>query len=129
MSALAALASGRQAIESLMIDECVIERATGEVTDDAGNVTITYTAVYAGKCRFQYRGLAAGSPYSGQQRVDLFSLEVQLPIAVTAVQVNDRVTAGISLDPAMQGRIFRVANIAHKTHYTARRLPLEEVTS
>lgn len=123
------LSEGRRAAESIMTDSCLVERATGTVTDDSGHVVTTYAPVYDGKCRFQYRGLSAGSPNVGDQRIDLFSLELQIPISVTTLAVNDRVTPQTSRDPDLPGRRFRVANLAHKSHYTARRMPLEEVTS
>lgn len=123
------LSEGQRAAQALMTDSCRVRRATGSTTDDAGRVSTTYATVYEGPCRFQYRGLSAGAPNVAEQRIDLFTLELQLPIAVTDVAVNDRVIALTSKDPGMIGRELRVANLAHKSHFTARRLPLEEVTS
>lgn len=113
-----------------MVDSCVIRRQTGEEIDpDTGKVTPTYADVYTGKCRLQFRGLATESPTSGQQRVDLLTAELQLPIATVDVEVNDVAEITESLDPDLPGRVFRINNLMHKTHATARRLSVEEVTS
>ena len=129
MSALAATLSGRREAERLMVDTCTIRRQTGETRDASGAVTPVYgTTVYTGKCRLQLRGLASQSPDVGEQRIDILRGELQLPISVTGVAVDDQVTFDSSLDPALGGRVFRVADLMHKTHATARRLPVEEVT-
>jgi hypothetical protein len=46
------------------------------------------------------------------------------------VQTEDRVTITMSaLDPALPGRVFYIGGPAAKTHGTARRIQLIEVTS
>lgn len=135
MSVAGVLARGRAAAEALMVDACAIQRVTGTTLDpDTGAETPTYMPVYAGRCRFQSRNLTGASPQAGQQRVDLYVLELQIPATVTGVAVNDVVTVTASVDPELVApradgtpRLFRVANLMHKTHATARRLPLEEV--
>jgi len=113
-----------------MVDACVIRRRTGETTDPTtGEVTPTYAQVYSGKCRVQTRNIATQSSNVGQQRVDLFTSELQLPIEVVDVLVNDVVEVTDSLDPALVGHSMRVTNLAYGTHKTARRLPLQEITS
>lgn len=114
-----------------MVDACTIDRRTGEPTDpDTGVITPVYEQVYTGRCRIQSRNTATTSPTSGQQRVDLLTLEVQLPMSVTGLAVSDLVTVTTSVhDPDLPGRVFRVANLMHKTHATARRVQLEERTS
>jgi hypothetical protein len=130
MSALAATLAGRRAAERLMVDSCTVRRKTGESrNEDTGAVTPVYgTTVYAGKCRLQLRGLAGQSPDSGEQRIDILRGELQLPISVVGVRVDDRVDFTSSLDPDLVGRVFRVADLMHATHKTARRVPVEEVT-
>jgi hypothetical protein len=124
------LARGRARAESLMVDSCVIRRRTGSTVDpDTGAEVPTYTQVYEGKCRIQFRGLATESPTSGQQRVDLLTTEIQLPITVTDIAVNDVVEITASLDPDLPGRLLRINNRMHKTHATARRMSVEEITS
>lgn len=130
MSRASVVARGRAAAEAGMVDSCVIRRQTGTATDpDTGRITPTYTDVYIGKCRVQSRNLQAGSPNAGQQRVDMYTTELQVPIEVTGVEVNDQVEITASADPELVGRQLRVANLMHATHKTARRLPLEEITS
>lgn len=112
-----------------MTDTCVIKRQTDETEDDYGRVTPIYTTLYAGKCRVQAFQVATSSPDSGQTRVDLLSMYVHVPIAVTTVEVNDLVDITASRDPDLPGVKFRVDNRMHKTDGTARRIPVEERTS
>lgn len=112
-----------------MVDSCVIRRQTGESTDADGNVTPAYVTIYTGKCRVMSRAVATSSPNSGQQRVDLLTLEVHIPVSVTAADVNDDVEITASRDADLVGKHFRVDNLSHKTDLTARRLPVEERTS
>lgn len=113
-----------------MRDTCTIRRQTGETQDEeTGALTPIYgQTVYAGRCRMQLRGLTGQSPDVGEQRVDLLRGELQLPIAVVGLAVDDQVTIESSLDPDLVGRVFRLADLMHKTHATARRVPVEEVT-
>lgn len=129
MSAASVTARGRAVAERMMVDTCTIKRQTGEVIDEAGEGTPTYTTVYTGKCRVQARNLASESPNVGQQRVDIYTTELQLPIAVTDVAVNDVVEITASLDPMLAGRSMRVNNLMYGTHKTMRRLSVEEPTS
>lgn len=129
MSALAATLAGRRAAERNMVDTCTIRRQTSETRSNTGEVTPIYsTTVYEGKCRLQLRGPTGQSPNVGEQRVDILVGELQLPISVVGLAVDDRVDIVTSLDPDLAGRVFRVADLMHKTHATARRIPVEEVT-
>ena len=48
-------AEGQVEAEALMVDTCVIEYVTGQVTDNAGRVVDTYTLRYEGPCRMRTR--------------------------------------------------------------------------
>lgn len=128
-----ALARGRVAAESLMVDTCTITRVTGETTnEDTGVVTPTTSTVYTGKCRVQQSQLGADSTPSdpGEAEVRLVAFEVQLPMTVTGVRVSDRVTVTASVhDEDLVDRVFTVLGVAHKTHATARRLQCQEVVT
>jgi hypothetical protein len=51
-------------------------------------------------------------------------------MAVTGIASDDLVTITASLlDADLVGRTFRVRELGHKSHMTARRVQLEEVTS
>jgi hypothetical protein len=112
-----------------MVDVCRIERQTGETTDEYGRVTPVMTLIYAGKCRVMSWAVATTSPNVGQQRVDLLRMDLHVPTSVAGVEVNDVATITSSRDPDLVGRRLRVDNLAHKTDATARRFPVEEVTS
>ncbi|GLZ62873.1 DUF6093 family protein [Micromonospora sp. NBRC 107095] len=131
MSVEILLASGRRAIERLMVDQCVVRRDAGTTYDpETGYATPNTTEVYAGKCRVQQQTASAGQRDVGEATVLLLRLEVQVPMSVVGIRVDDvvEVTASVH-DPDLPGRRFRVRELAHKTHATARRFGVEEVTS
>ena len=130
MSAVTATLAGRRAAERNMVDACLIRHRTGESTDpDTGVVTPTYSTVYAGKCRVQQRALVSQGAETGQAHVFQVPYELQLPMSVTGVAVEDVVTVTASvLDPELVGRLFWIRGLGGASHKTARRLPIEEVT-
>ena len=122
---------GRAAAESGMVDACTIQRVTGNSTNDTtGVVTPTYSTIYSGKGRVQ-QTVPVSKPHEvGQAAVWLQRLELQVPMAVTGIASDDLVTITASLlDADLVGRTFHVRELGHKTHMTARRIQLEEVTS
>lgn len=128
-----ALARGRQAAESLMVDTCTIRRrGPGEHTDPlTGVVTPSWQPIYSGKCRVQQSALgAASSPADvGEAAVRLVAFELQLPMTAVGLAEGDEVTITASvLDEDLDGRVFTVIGLAHKTHATARRVQVQEVT-
>lgn len=132
MTRASALARGRAAAEAGMIDTCTIRRRTGETTNaTSGVVTPTYLSPdpYSGKCRFQ-QALVQTEPHNvGEDMVRLLRLELQLPMSVAGLQVNDEVTCVTSAyDPDLPGRTFLVRDLAHKSEATARRIQLTERT-
>jgi hypothetical protein len=128
-----ALARGRAAAESLMVDTCTITRTTGESTnEDTGVVTPTTSTVYTGRCRVQQSQLGADSTPSdpGEVYVRLVAFEVQLPMSVEGLRVQDVITITASaLDPDLVNRSFNVLGLAHKTHATARRIQVQEIAT
>ncbi len=111
-----------------MSDTCTVQRRTGDTTDSAGRVTATFTDVYVGVCRVQqYLRGAQTDTKAGAQVVNVQQLELQVPLAVTTIQVGDVVSVTSVTDPAMDGPIGRVSRVPMKTHATMRRLPLEEI--
>lgn len=131
MSAASALAAGRRAAESLMVDACTIRRTVSEATDRAtGQVTPTQTVVYSGKCRLRQREAQGRRDDIGEASHVMLRLELQLPMSVVGVESGDEVTVDSSAhDPDLVGRVLVVQDIAHKTHATSRKLQVTEVTS
>lgn len=126
------IARGRRAAERLMVDECTIRRKTGEATDpNSGVITPTYGAdLYSGKCRVQQRQAAGQEQNVGEAFVLVTRFEVQLPMSVTGLVEGDQITVTASaLDPDLVGRVFTVRDVAAKSHLTARRVIVTEVTS
>lgn len=132
MSAATALVRGRAAALALMVDTCVIKRVTAETTDPfSGTITPTLTTVYSGVCRVQHGEAQAREEANvGQAYLLMLILELQLPMTVTDLQVDDQVTVTASVhDPDLVGRVFTVRDLFHKTHAASRRLRIQERTS
>jgi hypothetical protein len=127
----ATLARGRAAAEALMVDACVIKRVSSSTTDpNTGVVTPTYSTIYTGKCRVQQARAQGASADVGEAALVLLRHEVQLPITVTGLQEGDQVTITASVNDAdLVNRVFVVRDLGHKTHLTARRVQVSEVTS
>jgi hypothetical protein len=132
LTAEAATLAGRAAIEALMVDTVLITRATGETTfnETTGREEpAPPDEIYEGKCRVQRRSGVERRPEAGERSWTVESVELQVPVSAEGIEVGDTatITAAV-LDPELVGREFRVASLAHKTHATARRLRVEEVT-
>lgn len=128
------LARGQAAAEALMTDACLIRRVAGEYTDPAtGVVTSTYETVYEGKCRVQQSqlGSSARTERAGEAHLLMVSRVLSLPVAAsTGVRADDQVLMTASAaDLGLVGRRFVIRAEAAKSHATARRLGVEEVTS
>jgi len=126
----AALPELRAHAVSMMVDACIIDRATGEpvLNETTGQMETTYGPVYTGRCRVQAPGTQGGNPNAGEHQFTVLGHVVQLPIDATVYAVGDRVTiTAASLDPALVGRVFTVSSLMHKTHPTSRRLVCDEV--
>lgn len=130
MSRGSVLARGRLAAEAGMVDECVVRRRVGATTDpDTGASTPTYADVYVGKCRLQTSRAEAGRTEAGEDFLLLLRLELHLPMSVTGLQVGDEATVTAAAhDPDLPGRTFRIHDLMHKTHATARRVGVIEKT-
>lgn len=131
MSAETHARRGQAAAERLMVDACTIRRQTGESTGPGGVITPTYGAdLYSGKCRVQTKSEMGAATDVGEATVYVLRHEVQLPISATGLAEGDQVTITASvLDPDLVGKVFTVRDVTAKTHLTARRLIVTEVTS
>lgn len=114
-----------------MVDSCAITRKTGETTDpDTGVIVDTTSEIYGGKCRVQQARAQASPQDPGEAYVLMLRLEVQLPMSVVGLEVDDRIEITASAhDPDLVGRVFTVRDLAHKTHATSRRVQCQELTS
>ena len=130
MSAASVLVRGRQAAEALMVDACTITRVTGQTTNtQTAAITPTTATVYTGKCRLQQQGRMSRPTTVAEEYVFQTQRELQLPMSVTGVRINDIVTVTASaLDPDSAGRTYWVRELFDKTHGTSRRIGIEEVS-
>jgi hypothetical protein len=124
------LIEARAAAEALMVDTCTITRQGDPTTDpDTGVVTPDPDTIYAGRCRVQQARAVGQRTDTGQVSVVMLRLELQIPTSVTGVAEGDDVVVDTSVhDPDLPGRRFRVRDLAHKSHASARRIGCEEVT-
>lgn len=131
MSRASALARGRVAAELGMVDACTIRRRTGQTTtdDNTGQVVHAYVSPdpYAGKCRVQQTKSTSSEATVAEDTSVELTVEVQLPMTVTGLQVGDEVRMTTSAtDPDLPGRVFLIRSLAHKTDATARRVQCSE---
>lgn len=131
MSAAAALARGQSAALLDMVDACTIRRRTGTTVDDnTGEESETFTDLYAGQCRVQQRNVQAQEQTPGEDYQLHQRLEVQLPLSVTGLQVDDQITiTAAAHDPDLVGVVFVVRDLFAKTHPTSRRVGVSRRTS
>jgi hypothetical protein len=131
MSRATVLAAGQRFAAAGMVDACAIRRESGHSTDSSTGIrTPAYTALYAGKCRVQQSLTRAAEHDAGEDYLLLLRLEVQLPMSVAGLQVNDQVTITASVnDPDLVGRVFLIRDLFHKTEPTARRVGVIERTA
>lgn len=119
----------RSFAESLMTSTCSITRPGGEPVWD--ETTGTYTDptpidVYSGPCRIRPAATQGRTAEAGEATALLSTFRVQLPFAVTGVDVGHRVTVDSSPDPALTGRAMVVRFVPDMgDHITARRLICE----
>lgn len=124
----------RAMAESMMVATCRITRLPDEL-GEMDPVTLQYPeltpeVIYEGKCRVQDRRDRDASDDAGEREQRIGGRELQLPIVGTeTVSVNDVVSILTNPeDGALVDRVFTVNGRHEKTHATARRLPIVEVT-
>ena len=134
MSAAAAVAAGRAAAESLMVDACTVRRPTGTTPDpDTLEEVPTYEDIWSGQCRIQRSGALSPREVSGAAGYEfgIGTVLAQLPVASTGSRRGDvlEVTAlAAESDPALLGLTATVMADMTKTHATKRTLICEEVS-
>lgn len=113
-----------------MVDACTVTRVGTRVTDTTtGEVTEPTSTLYTGQCRVQQKQADATEETVGEDHLLLLRIEVQLPMSVTGLKVGDLITITSSAhDPDLPGRVFRIHDLAHKTHATSRRVQCLEET-
>lgn len=116
----AALPQLREHAESMMRDQCVVTRVTGATADPDDREVPVRTPIYTGRCRVQANQRVDASPEVGGATVTVQRYEIQVPISAGPIRIGDLI--------AVADRKFRVTGLHLKTHQTAQRLPVEEVT-
>ena len=132
MSRASVLARGRVFAAGGFVDTCTITRVINITTDIlSGQVAKQTEIVYAGVCRIQQSSAAAGPSTVGQAAIRTVTLELQLPVVGSEdLRPDDKVVILTCVhDSDLVGREFFITGEHHATHKTARRLPLQEITS
>lgn len=129
MSLQSALAQGRRAAESLMVDSCTVSRGSGEpvFNPETGQYETSGSTVYDGKCRIQSGGTQASNPEAGGAVFTVERVELQLPFG-TDLEIGDTTLITGSVNPGLVGNRYRVTGLGEKTHATSSRYTVEVVT-
>lgn len=128
---LSALPDFQAAAESLMLDECILERRTGETVTDpiTGVVTDEWAQVYSGKFKLTGRVAQATTPEAGGHAYLVEQLMVHFPVS-TSSAAGDRVTIlATTLDPLLVGLQVRLTELARGGIRTAYRWNVELMTA
>lgn len=114
-----------------MLDACTVERITGRTYNPATRKHAdTKQSVYVGKCKVQSFEAYEQTAVAGGHTYTLIRYHLHVPISAPDFAADDVVTITASrLDPALVGRVFRIAGPSVKSLATARRFPIEEVTA
>jgi len=131
VSAEAAVLAGRREAEALMVDLCDVYRPGDPVTDpETGEVSAGFTLPYYGPCKVQQTISQASNPSAGGHQFTVQDSRIDFPVDAGPLLVDDVVTITASvLDPQLVGRVFRVAELFHKSFATAQRTRVEEVVA
>lgn len=127
------LQRARAKAETLMVDTCTLEHPAGETNPGGGVVTEAWgVPYYQGVCRIQVEQDSGQAVVVGQSERIVTRRVLQLPMAAATagLTTGDRVTiTAAALDPGLAGNTYLVRDVLEKTHMTARRAVVTEVTS
>lgn len=125
----AALPELRAHAESNLTDLCRIERKTGAVTIDTANgmETAEWETVIAGvPCRVGSPKMQPQRAEAGDQRLTVLRHVVAVPVAITDVRVDDRITIA-SGDGLLAGVPLYVTGVPRGSQMVLRRIDVTEV--
>jgi len=128
----AALPELRAHAESMMADTIRVERQTGTTQDPVTLEDVaTWATVHEGPGRVQRPGNQPAETVAGEVEFGVSTVLVQLPLSVTGVKRDHRVTVtalGPLSDPDLLGVVATVKANLTKSHPTKRTLVCEEVS-
>ncbi len=131
----AALPRLRDAAESMMVDTCTITSEEVRQWDADTNTYAdsTSSSIYAGPCQVQLiDSITVTAEGAGEQQIVTERVVVKIPTSAPSVPIDSVLTitaTGLTSDPALVGRRYRVAGSHAKTFATSRRLPCVQVTA
>lgn len=127
----------RQDAESLMADECTVQRpsTTGTTDPDSGAVTYPLTPIYPlqddpGICRLKQGGGQGLGALAGGHEYTVQGFQVHFPTTAPPMQVDDLITlTRAAFDPSLLGTSFRITEVFRQSLASSRRVRVEELTS
>lgn len=122
----AALPRLRAMAESLMRDTVLVERRVGKSDPESGEAPMVQ--VYQGKAKVQTYEAHDSTPEVIGATITKQRYHVHVPVGSFSPQEGDVITVETAtLDPNLEGRVYRVEALLHKTAATAYRLQVSEV--
>lgn len=125
----------RAAAEAIMPNLCTARRPGAEFTDPDGVVVTPLVDVYTGPCKVQTTVAQAGSPVAGGHKYTVENLQLHFP-ARASLRTGDvvEVTQAVDIETGLpdldiQGKVFRLVELARGTWRTADRWNVELVTA
>jgi len=129
------LLQARVEAEAIMLNLCTARRPGAEFTDPDGVVVTPLVDVFTGPCKVQTTVAQAASPTAGGHKYTVENLQLHFP-ARASLQTGDVVEIAQAVDVEtglpdldIQGKVFRLVELARKTLRTANRWNVELVTA
>lgn len=132
MSLISALLAGRRAAERNMTSTVKVYTLGSPVLNEStGQYAPTQVQVYSGPGKIQFFDNAyPQTPEAGAHTFVMGQQTLHLPVSASMPPVGALVAVTAdAVSPHLLGRVWRVTNIPAKSHQTALRLPIEEVTA
>lgn len=117
MSILSVTSEGQAAHEAIMVDSCLITRASTDPLDP------TPTTVYDGPCLFKVEGrIPVTAPDAAGTQTALDRVVCKIPVSVTGVDLNDKITCVSSINPSLVGDTFYVVGLLSQSAASSQRI-------
>lgn len=118
----------RREAESLLIDTCLIERRTGQTSNDPGTgmSTPTYATYWSGPCRALVRSDTQPVPV-GAELANVLHLEVSIAVDAPAPHIGHRITITAAVfDSSLAGAQVFVTGVPVGSQMILRRITAEK---
>ena len=123
-----ALADGRAAAESRMVDSCTVSSVERTWNEATASYTDSLTTIYSGMCEVKSENVEATNADSQGRFVTVVRRTLKLPVVGSeGVREGHRVRIDVCVnDPGLVGNTYVVGAFTGGSFLTARRLPITE---